>query len=490
MRTKLVVPCLAAAFLVCLAFFFDVELSPGMTADGTDWAMYVMHARNIASGKPYAETGYVFQPESTTEVGANAYPSGYPLMIAPLYAAEGLNIKLFKMLNAGFLVLSLWPAYLFARKTLSQVCSLVLIVALGFSWLFMANFNVIGSDAPYELVSLLVLLLLLRIYERGLNETNPWTWGLWAGLSMAGAYLVRPFGIAFLVAIAGMEVLRKRRISAFLIAAAIAFVPVVLLNNFLFHSDGGYAHQFTFSISAITHHAWDYARFFSDVFANPVSNSFRYVLWAATLVPVVFGIVRRVRAGLSVTELYVLTLLAVDTVYWSTNARYLLPIMPIYLVYMFEGFLAIAEHFPNRLILPLKAAAAALLLAAPAANALGVRPDPKDTLVTAPQYEQLCAAVRRQTAPKALVIFWNPRVFALSTGRFASGWPAEGTPEEMIHYLQRVHPNYVVADKNRADDRQFLLPVLGKPLQVATIYENDQFRLVQLLADGNGKDGS
>jgi hypothetical protein len=129
-----------------------------------------------------------------------------------------------------------------------------------------------------------------------------------------------------------------------------------------------------------------------------------------------------------------------------------------------------------------------MLLFAPAANAVLLRPDPQDTLVTTPQYEQLCAAVRRQTNPNALVIFWNPRVFALSTSRFASGWPAEGKPPEIVHYLQRVHPSYIVADKSRPDDRQFLLPVLaGSTLPLATVYENNRFRLLRVLPPNNAK---
>ena len=141
-------------------------------------------------------------------------------------------------------------------------------------------------------------------------------------------------------------------------------------------------------------------------------------------------------------------------------------------------------------IVPLVAmpAAAALLLFAPAANAALLRPDASDTLVTAPNYEALCAAVRRQAAPHALVIFWNPRVLALSTGRFASGWPAEGQPGRMVRYLRRVRPDYIVADKSRPDDRRFLIPVLtAGPLRLATVYENDQFTLMRLLEAPNGK---
>jgi hypothetical protein len=158
------------------------------------------------------------------------------------------------------------------------------------------------------------------------------------------------------------------------------------------------------------------------------------------------------------------------------------------MVYMFEGFRTLVARVPQRFVRPLQVAAAALMLLAPAANAILVRPDANDTLVTAPNYEQLCAAVRRQTAPDAFVIFWNPRVFALSTGRSSSGWPAEGPPERITNYLRRVHPDYIVADKSRPDDRRFLLPALAAaPLRLATVYENGQFSLTRVLEAPNGK---
>ena len=488
MRTRLAIPILAAAFVVVLYAFMAAELSPGMHAEGTDWAMYVMHARNIVRGLPYTQTGYLFQPESTTEIGANSYPSGYPLLLVPFYAVFGLNITLFKLLNLASLVLSLWPVYLYARRTLPPVYSLLLIVALGFSTLFLANFDGFGSDAPYQLVSFLVLLLLLHIYDRRLNETHPWKWGLLAGFGIAGAYLIRPFGLALLLAAAGTELLRRRRLTTFLVAIATAFIPLMLLNNFLLHRDSSYAHQFTLSIPHIFRHAAAYVGFLSYVFANPLSQYFRYFLWAATLLLALLAVSKRVRAGLGVTELYLLAILAVISAYWAPSPRYLLCVIPIYMVYMFEGFRTLVARVPQRFVRPLQVAAAALMLLAPAANAILVRPDANDTLVTAPNYEQLCAAVRRQTAPDAFVIFWNPRVFALSTGRSSSGWPAEGPPERITNYLRRVHPDYIVADKSRPDDRRFLLPALAAaPLRLATVYENGQFSLTRVLEAPNGK---
>jgi len=476
------IPLAAGAFLVALFAFFAAQLSPGMRAEGTDWAMYVMHARNIVKGLPYTHTGYVFQPESTTEVGANSYPSGYPLLLAPFYAACGLNIQLFKLLNVAFLVLSLWPVYCYARRDLPQVHSLLLIVALGLSALFFAIFDTIGSDALYQLVSFLVLLLLLRISDRQLQEAGPWKWGLLAGMGAAAAYLVRPFGLALFLAAAGSEWMRRRRITRFLAAMACAFFPLVLANNLFLHRDASYARQFTCSIPLVLSHAAAYVGFLSYVFANPVSHSFRYVLWAASLVLAIAAISQRVRSAPAVVELYALIILAVVGFYWVPSPRYLLGVMPVYMVLVLRGFRMLVARFPALPWRPLQAGAAILLLLAPAANALLVRADPKDTLVTSPDYEALCATIRRQTAAASLVVFWNPRVLAFSTGRQASGWPAAPPPERTVSYLGRVRPDYIVTDKNRPDDRRFLIPlVAAAPLRFVTVYENRQFVLTSVV---------
>jgi hypothetical protein len=58
----------------------------------------------------------------------------------------------------------------------------------------------------------------------------------------------------------------------------------------------------------------------------------------------------------------------------------------------------------------------------------------------------------------------------------------------MTNYLRRVHPDYIVADKSRPDDRRFLLPALAAaPLRLATVYENGQFSLTRVLEAPNGK---
>lgn len=485
MNTRFIVACLVLVLMAFVSFLFVSNLTPGMIAEGTDWAMYVMHARNIVTHHPYAETGYIFQPESTTEVGAMAYPSGLPLITAPLYAMEGFNLRYIKLLNSFFLVAALWPAFLLARRTLSPVSSLVLLITLGLSWSFFNNFDSFGSDSLYLFVSLWVLLFLLHIYDRQFDISNPWLWGLCAGMAMAGAYLVRPVGLAFLLAVGGTDLLRKRKISTFVIAIAITFVPIVFLNNIFTHADGGYTHQISSSVSQVIFHVREYLSYSSYLFMNPVSTLYRYFMWATTFAAAGFGAFQRVRKGKwGVTELYLLILLMVICVYWSTTVRYLLPIFPIYLVYAFEGFQALVKRFPRSFATALTSAGAACILLAPAINTVHLRPSTAEILVGSPTFQQMCSVVRSQTDKNAFFLFWNPRVLVFSTDRKASGWPAVPEQAEITRYFDHLHPDYIIVDKTHAEDRQFLIPVLdASGARLTTIYQNDRFRLLRLLPD-------
>ena len=470
------------AVALLLLFLFAVyasQITAGMDALGTDWAMYVMHARNLVTGHPYAETGYIVQPEVVLH-GAATYPSGYPLLLAPFYAVFGFNMRVFKLLNDVLLILSLWPVFLFARRTLAPVASLLLIVAAGCSLSYMGLEDMIGSDAPYQLWSFLVLVLILQIYDRGWNQTAPWKWGAVSGLLIAGAYLIRPIGVALLIAVAAMEIVRRRRPTAFLGAALASFVPLVLLNNLLFHKDAGYSSQFVLSPLSMVSHLLTYLKYLSDVFASDASHWFRYVLWLPSLLLALAGVVNRVRRGVTVAEWYFLAVLGILMAYWMPNSRYLLPVMPIYMVYILEGFEALRARLAPRFVVPVTAAAIALWLFAPAANLALTRSDPNDTLITLPLYEQMCQAVEENTGPRELLIFWSPRVLALSTGRHASTYPAT-TPERLAAYLQRVRPGYIVIDKNWPDDQQYLAPALAAvPFRLNAIFQNGRFRVLRV----------
>jgi len=173
--------------------------------------MYVMHARNIVRGLPYTQNRYVFQPESTTEIGAKFVSFRIPTAARAILCRIRAQYHVIQVAEFGFPCAFVVASLSVCPENAAAVYSLLLIVALGFSTLFLANFDGFGSDAPYQLVSFLVLLLLLHIYDRRLNETHPWKWDCWL-VSVLRGYLIRHSAGAPAAA-AGTELLRRRRLT-------------------------------------------------------------------------------------------------------------------------------------------------------------------------------------------------------------------------------------------------------------------------------------
>ena len=466
---------IAAVFCVYLAV-----ITGGMPAQATDWAMYVMHARNILHGRPYTETGYVVQPETLFE-GANSYPSGYPLMLVPIYASFGFNVRVFKIVSDAALALSLWPIYIFNRRYLSPVSALVVVLATAFGWEYVLTQNTINSDAPFQFLAFASIALVLWIYDRGLDRSRGRLWGLLVGSVLASAYLTRPVGIALVLALLLADLIRRRRISGFILVLFATFVAFAFLNNLIFHKDSAYKDQFVFSPVLIARHAVTYIGYLSHVFANPLSNVFRHLLWAPSVLLAALGIWTIIRRnGLTLVEIYCGILMGVLCVYWIPNTRYLLPLLPIYLVYTVVGADAALERVPGRYQRGLRIAGVAALLIAPAVNLARIRTLNQDTLIATPAFDQLCQQIRTLTGVHDYVLFWSPRVLALYTGRPSSPYPLSDAPQVQL-FVNRVQPNYVVFDKNWTDDQKYLAPVIdSQPQRYRTIYENQQFKITQV----------
>src|SRR5437764_14116565 len=62
---------------------------------GDDFSLYLAHARNLAEGRPYEDTGYVYNPYFPS-LSPRTYPPVFPLLLAPVYAAFGMDLMLMK----------------------------------------------------------------------------------------------------------------------------------------------------------------------------------------------------------------------------------------------------------------------------------------------------------------------------------------------------------------------------------------------------------
>jgi hypothetical protein len=119
------------ALLVAVGVFHAATVRQGHIWSD-DFAMYVHHAQNIVEGRPYADTGYIYNP-SFPVYGPRFYPPIYPALLAPIYRSFGLNLIPMKLEQVLFLVLALIAVCAYFKCDLGEGYILALVALLGFN---------------------------------------------------------------------------------------------------------------------------------------------------------------------------------------------------------------------------------------------------------------------------------------------------------------------------------------------------------------------
>ena len=94
-----------------IIFIVYIILASSILTIGHDWgddfSAYIMQAASLIQGELHnfiEENTFTIQ-ESSRVLGPVIYPWGYPLLIAPIYAAFGLNLMAFKAVSYTHLTL-------------------------------------------------------------------------------------------------------------------------------------------------------------------------------------------------------------------------------------------------------------------------------------------------------------------------------------------------------------------------------------------------
>src|ERR1700759_1926816 len=82
---------------------FFLNIHNAHSGGGDDYAQYIKEAQNIALGKPYYLSNYVFNPHNNC-YSPPQYPPGFPLMLAPVVKLWGIAIQPMCYFNTVLLV--------------------------------------------------------------------------------------------------------------------------------------------------------------------------------------------------------------------------------------------------------------------------------------------------------------------------------------------------------------------------------------------------
>jgi hypothetical protein len=437
---------LAGILIAGIAGFFLLTLRPGHNWDG-DYALYILHARNIVERAPYGDTGYVFNPQAP--IHPAAYPPGLPLLLAPVYFFSGFDLHTMKTVGVGAFVLFLLIFARIARQWLPPAMALAPIALLGLHPAMWDFKDTIFSEFPFMLFCYAAL-----YFVDGFDRMDPLPrrWAVaGAAIALALAALTRSIGIILFPITFLLALYRSRRLANPATWAVALAAGIVILAALLFPSDAGtYAGYFKdFSgLASIKENALRN----NAAVGNLVLNELLGNRWLARgwgivfLLLVLCGWIARTRTRLSVFELFFAAYLLFFMVYplGVERSRYLMPLWPLFLLYAFRGACTVGASLGKtaRFGAPalLFAAFCALYVVQYARTDFG----PIPYSVTNPRSLELFEAIKTTVPADAAVLTRKPTIIALFTQRRAAVWPTDASDDDLWRYMVEVGARFIV----------------------------------------------
>ncbi|MFC1706635.1 hypothetical protein ACFL59_07420, partial [Planctomycetota bacterium] len=167
---------------------------------GGDFAAYIMQAHSLVEGTTAAflDLNTFAARNSDVPMGPDAYPWGYPLILAPLCWLFGFNLWVMKLLNVAFYVAALWILLQLYASRLEATSSTLLMAVFAFNPYMLAFTDDILSDIPFLFLALSSLWLIDAVLLRRRRLLSPLADGMLLGILMFLASLVRNEGYLLL----------------------------------------------------------------------------------------------------------------------------------------------------------------------------------------------------------------------------------------------------------------------------------------------------
>jgi hypothetical protein len=446
---------------------------------GDDFAMYIHHAQNIVEGRPYAETGYIYN-SAIPVYSPRMYPPVFPLLLAPLYKIFGLNLAPMKVEQVIFIILTLPLVAILWHRQLGTAYCLALVAILGFSpALWWAKENIL-SDLPF-LFFFYAALCLLQWTPSGQRQC--WTRSVALGVTLYLVIGTRTAGIALVPGLLLYEWLRHKGISRHTgVALVVCAMALIAQNWFVGAVPGGYMEQLhSVTARTILLNAIRYTRTLAGFWVGGISSTLSFFVIAMVAALIYAGLLSEHRRGVAAVHCLLAPYMLL-MILWPFGAgiRYALPVIPWMAFLALSGLRKLTVPFCPRY--PAAAAWAFLLLAVPMIQAYRTTDfGPIRQSTGLPEFNALCDELRRTTKTDDIFIYYRARALSLYAGRPASSYNQHGTQAEFREYARSIHAKYLITTNAFNEDGRFLVQyVEAHPDSLDLAYENPHFSLYRI----------
>lgn len=414
---------------------------------GGDFSMYVHHAKNLAEGTPYAETGYIYNPACAI-IGPPSYPPGLPLILAPVYFVCGLDFEAIKLVMVASLVIFLLFVFLSFRRELPLGHTLAIVVLVGLNRTLLGGANSIGSDMPFMAILYLTIFTLQKAYDTPRHQRPRFRYLAPAVVLICAAFSTRTVGGVLLPSVLVYDLLRYRRITGWAVTTGAALVAFVLAQSVVVPGNSGYFDQFNVGPSVLLHNGIGYASELAAFWHNGYFKPLGGLIFIAVTALAVLGYASSVRRRVTLLEIFPALYLMVVLLFPSFGGRrFLEPIFPLYLLFAFRGL----DHAWLMRRARLRRVVFASLLVAVGGSylAAATRLDLEVTEgIGKAESVGLFDYVRRETPEDGVMIFIKPRVMSLLTARRTSAYHMPSDPSRLWDYFSRIGATHLVVVEN------------------------------------------
>ncbi len=446
-RTREWLVILALLLVVGLTLFLAIR--PGHPWGG-DFSLYIHHALNLIQGTPYGDTGYHFNP-AYPGVGPPTYPPGLPLLLAPVIAFCGVNFTALKLVILVGWVTFVLMAYLCFRRDLPFPFVVALLAIVGLNHFAIPDVNSIGSDVPFMALLYAAIFVIRKAYDT--PEPSPPHWG-WLALAVGLAYAsfaTRTLGIVLVPSLLIHDAIRYRRITRWAVVTGGAFAALVLLHGRFLHSGTSYLDEYRgVGLDVYLHHAYLYATRLAAYWHNGYSKPLAATLFLVLAALAAAGYLAGCRRKLTLIEIFPVLYLAAVVGFPGYQAeRYLIPIMPFFVLFAFRGLqlprLVARPRLRKTVLAGLAVFIAGTYLSAYTSLDLDLREG-----IGKRESVEMFDFVRSHTREDDVIVFVKPRVMALLTGRDSSTYHQPDDDDQLWDYFDQIRATHVVAVNNDA----------------------------------------
>ncbi|HSL31113.1 MAG TPA: hypothetical protein VK900_18070, partial [Anaerolineales bacterium] len=391
-------------------------------------AWYILQAKSILEGttEEFMEKSAFTNGESTTHLGPLAYPWGYPLILAPVYAFKGISPLALKLPALVFYVGFLIAFYFLLRDRLSQTESLLLVAVFAFNPLLLQFLDQILSDIPFLFFSTLSLFLMTRLDDRGvfhyvlIGAAIFFTTFLRVtGILLLGSLLIVDF---FRLVRARSDRIEVTRIIQRSLITSVVFAVLWLISVWVFPSGGeSYLSQYAGLIETATAMAPAYFQVFGDFFGRSIAWR---ILYYALLIFFMLGAWERRRQEPIFLLFFILWMIVHITYPYWQGPRYIFPLLPIFIYFAFQGMKAVIRRVPEAyqrtsqgLVYGFWLLLAGIFLFTSGTNAyVNLQSDRQINGPFDPYSREVYSYIKEKTPPDSVVVFFKPRVMVMMTG--------------------------------------------------------------------------